>query len=94
MVKLTLSATPETVRLAKLLAQRRHTTVSALFARFIAVNAALEGDSPNELEKLRDTPLCRQALEIGRRGGSVGEELGEMAVLEEELCKKYLGEKQ
>ena len=90
MVKLTLSATPETVRLAKLLAQRRHTTVSALFARFIAVNAALEGNSPSDQETLRDTPLCRQALEIGRRGGGVGEDLDEMVVLEEELCGKYL----
>ena len=66
MVKLTLSATPETVRLAKLLAQRRRTTVSALFVRFIAVNAALRG-IPQAIRR-----LCGTRLSAGRRWRSAG----------------------
>ena len=90
MSKLTLSATPEVIRQARLLSQRRQTSISALFARFIAIHAALEEKKAEEQMRMEATPLCRQALEIGLR--LEGGDFDEKKVLSEAICAKYLSD--
>jgi hypothetical protein len=76
-VKLTLSATPETVERAHRLAREQNISVSALFARFID---ALAGEKPKDLP-----PLTRKAL--GMAGMPSG--VSERELLTDSLMEKY-----
>jgi hypothetical protein len=79
-VKLTLSADEALVREAKELARERRTSVSAMFARFVAATKSQEAEVEPPLG-----PLTQRALGLGR----LSDDRPKDELLAEALAEKY-----